>query len=308
MSQPTPPSSSSAKTVQAPRPVTPESPQTHNSSPAKTTRSQPQTLDLRLKTQRTAHFTIGGIARSALRIATLLPFIMILPALVTLNGGAFSAGVADVLGTSSELLLIMCLAVTPLITMTGWRWIAPMRQWYGIVFGISAITDASIAAVTTTDFAGGPVGRLSGHTFLLVGLTMVTILVPLTLTANRRSQKLLGKYWKMLQRATYVVWGLLVVHLALLSGLLPGEGQTGDGFAVFHQRLYQIVAVSIPLLTLRIPAVRKWAIGMRKEGRAIEMWLVLLPLIIIGIIAFLFIEHEFFFKGIALLEQTPVND
>ena len=299
-------SSSSDKAVQAQPPTT--LPQISNSSPAKSTQAQPRTVDQFLSIPKQFPYTWGGLLRSLLKLATFLPFIMIVPAFVTLNGGAFSGGVADVLGTSSEMLLIMCLCVTPLITLTGWRWVAPMRQWYGIMFGLSAITDASIASVTTTDFAGGPVGRVTGHSFLLVGLIMVTILIPLTVTANRRSQRLLGKYWKTLQRATYLVWGLLVVHLALLSGLLPGEGQTNDGLAVFHQRLYQILAVSLPLFILRIPRVRKWAIGMRKEGRAKEMWLVLLPLIIIAIIAFMFIEHEFFFKGIALFELTPVND
>lgn len=263
------------------------------------------TVDSLMRSSATVTFSWGFIARTLLKAPTLLPFVMIAPALFTINGGVFSNGVADTLGTSSEILLILTLVVTPVITLTGWRWVAPMRQWYGIVFGLSAITDAAIASLTTTDFAGGPVGRLTGHTFLLVGLIMVTILVPLTVTANRRCQKLLGKYWKLTQRATYVVWGLLIVHLTLLEGF---GYKHADGFGILHQRMYQLVAVSIPLVLLRIPDVRRWATDMRKDGRSLEMWLVLTPVIALGLVAFFFIEHEFFFKGIGLFELNPPND
>jgi hypothetical protein len=55
--------------------------------------------------------------------------------------------------------------------LTRWRWIFPLRRWYGIMMAFSTIGDAAIAAVTT-DFAGGLFGRLAGHSFLLVGLLM----------------------------------------------------------------------------------------------------------------------------------------
>lgn len=264
--------------------------------------SKPGAVDKWMKGKTTLSVSRGFIARLILKVLTFLPFIMIAPALFTGNGPVFNLGVADVLGTASEMLLIMCLAVTPLITLTGWRWIAPMRQWYGIMFGLSAVTDATIASITTTDFAGGPLARVTEHSFLLIGLTMVIILIPLILTANKKSQKLLGKYWKLTQRATYIVWALLLVHLTLLEGFgIP----SGDGLAVLHQRLYQIVAVSVPLVLLRIPKVKKWAVSKRSSGGA---WAVLAPVLLVGLVFFLFIGHEFWFKGIGLLELNPPTD
>src|ERR1700691_2862509 len=140
-----------------------------------------------------------------LKIPTFLPFLFIAPALFTGNGNDLSAAIADVGGTGAEILLILTLLVTPVITLTGWRWLVPMRRWYGIMFALTAFADASIASATTL-FSGSAPGRLTGHTFLLVGFFMVLLLIPLVLTANNYAQRQLGKYWRTLQRLTYVVW------------------------------------------------------------------------------------------------------
>ena len=93
-----------------------------------------------------------------------------------------------------------------------------LADYFGIVIqGVGVNTQPGNADVPLPGF----LLLVKSHSFLLVGLIMVTILIPLTVTANKRSQRLLGKYWKTLQRATYIVWGLLALHLALLSGLLP---------------------------------------------------------------------------------------
>jgi DMSO/TMAO reductase YedYZ heme-binding membrane subunit len=247
------------------------------------------------------------IVRTILRIPTFMPFLFVAPAVLIGAGSTLSTGEADTLGTGSEILLILCLLVTPVITLTGWRWLAPMRKWYGIMFGLSATLDGLLAVITTTDFAGGPVGRVTGHIFLFIGLLMVTILLPILITSNKRSQKWLGKYWKWLQRGTYVVWALLLLHLALLFGFGPGTNPP-DGMPVFHQRLYQLSAVSIFLVIMRVPAVKRWATGMRAEGRSKEMWLVLAPVIAVFLVGYFFIEHEFLFKGIGMFELNPPDD
>jgi hypothetical protein len=64
---------------------------------------------------------------------------------------------------------------------------------------------------------------------------VVLIAVPLPATANTPAQRLLGRWWKRLQRVTYVVWGMIVLHLLLLDRLTPFGGDAGDGDPVFHQ-------------------------------------------------------------------------
>ena len=71
-------------------------------------------------------------------------------------------------------------------------------------------------------------GRLAGHTFLLAGLLIITLAVPLLATANTPAQRKLGKYWKKLQRMTYVIWAFVVLHVLLLDGFTPFGGADGD--------------------------------------------------------------------------------
>ena len=62
------------------------------------------------------------------------------------------------LGHRRQLLCFyIAISITPLITLTGAQWIAPLRRWYGIWFAIIGISDATTAAITT-DFASGVFG------------------------------------------------------------------------------------------------------------------------------------------------------
>lgn len=241
-----------------------------------------------------------------------LPIIFTLPAMITQNGGDLNQGEADVLGTGSEILLLLTLLITPLATMTGQRWFVPLRKWYGVMLAINATFDGITASITG-GFAGGPVGRVAGHSFLLIGLVMIMILIPLALISNNRSQRWLGKHWKPLQKLTYLVWALLFVHLALLFGLgyqqgLNGSGTYADGIAIFHQRFYQLAACSLFLFLLRLGPVRRWVTEKRAQGQQWVAFWALLPVILLFCLSFAFILHEEFFKGIDLFRLNPSNE
>jgi sulfoxide reductase heme-binding subunit YedZ len=241
-----------------------------------------------------------------LRLPALVGLFFIAPPVFTANSHVLDVIEADVLGTAGEICLIMTLAVTPVITVTRFRWIAPLRRWYGIMFAITALTDATLASITT-GFAGGVFGRLAGHTFLLVGLFMVLLTLPLLATANTPAQRWLGKYWKQLQRMTYVIWGLLILHLALLESL-GIDGAEGDGDAFFHQKLYQLVACSIPLFVLRLPPVTRWIAKEQKAGNQARVYWVISPLIALFVLGFVFMWNEEIFKGMQALTQHVIGD
>lgn len=241
------------------------------------------------------------IALWVLGAPAFLPIFFALPAIITRNGAALDANEADVLGSGSEILLLSTLLITPLVTVTRQRWFVPLRRWYGLVMACTAFADASVAAVTTS-FAGGVFGRLSGHTFLLVGLVNTMILVPLFLTGNHAAQRWLGRYWKRLHRLTYVVWALLVLHLSLLAGFgfqngTNGPGNGIDGTPIFHQRVYQILACSLFPFMLRLPPVKRWVDEKQKEGRGVVVFWAVLPMILLFLVSFGYIVHEEFFKG-----------
>ena len=254
-----------------------------------------------------------------LGLPALLPLIFMAPSviqgLVTGNGDVVHQTGNDVLGTGGALLLFAMLAITPARTMTRQQWFVPLRRWYGVVFAVDIFLDA--AAASNDPAFAGPVaaGRLAGHSFALIGTTMTVILIPLFIQGvwNQRTMRQLGKYWKPLQRyGTYAVWGLLGVHLALLEGFgiahADGVGPDHAPYDVLHQRLYQFAVVSIPLVALRLPLVRRWVRGRQDAGKAWQAWLAITPLVLLFLLGYVFLMNEVFYKGLAAMHLNPIND
>jgi DMSO/TMAO reductase YedYZ heme-binding membrane subunit len=249
-----------------------------------------------------------SIALFLMRLPVFVPIIFISRAWILANPkGTLTNTEADVLGTGGVFCLYIALSISPLITLTGAQWIAPLRRWYGIWFAIIGIADTTTAAITT-DFAGGVFGRLAGHTFLLTGFFIITLALPVLATANTPAQRKLGKYWKKLQRMTYVIWFFAVVHLLLLDGFKPFGAADGDGMPIFHQRFYQALAVSIPLIILRLPPVRRWIVERRAEGRQWLVWLAVAPLAVFYITSMAFIVNEEIFTGTMAITLNPPAD
>jgi methionine sulfoxide reductase heme-binding subunit len=263
-----------------------------------------------------ADFRFGGsrikrkaVALILLGLPGLVPLFFMLPALITVNANTFGVSVDDTLGTGALLNLFLSLLVTPAITLTGQRWFFGLRRWFGIMMACCALGDA-IGAGITDNFAGGVFGRLAGHTFTLVGFTMVMLVIPLLLTGNPWAQRKLGRYWKVLHRLIYLIWGLVGVHLMLLEGLgiqsgENGSGFTGDGDPVFHQRFYQYSACSLFLLVLRLPPVTRWITARQKEGRMWLVWVTIAPLFALFIFGFIFLLNEEIFKGVDSFTEHP---
>ena len=264
-------------------------------------------------------FKFGGsrIKRKAVALVLLgapaaLPLFFMLPALLTLNTNTFAVSVDDTLGTGAELALFLCLLVTPLVMLTGQRWFVPLRRWYGIMMGCTALGDAIAAGLTDT-FAGGFLGRLAGHAFELMGFFMVMLVIPLLITGNHWAQRKLGRYWKRLHQLIYVIWGLLAAHLALLEGFgfqrgSDGSGFAGDGDPIFHQRFYQYSVCSIFLLTLRLPPVKRWIAARQQEGRNWLVYVTIVPIFALFVLGFVFIVNEEIFKGIDSFTEHPSNE
>lgn len=249
-----------------------------------------------------------SIALFLLRLPALVPLIFIVRGWMLLNvKDVLTHTEADVLGTGGEICFFVAVSITPLITLTGARWFAPLRRWYGIMFAVIGIADTATAAITT-DFAGGVFGRLAGHTFLVSGFLIILLALPVLATANTPSQRKLGKYWKRLQATTYVIWGMIVLHLLLLDGFTPFGQADGDGDPIFHQRFYQAMAISIPLVVLRLPPVRRWITQQRAAGKQWLVWLAVAPLAVLYIAGFAYILNEEIFTGTMAITLHPPAD
>jgi DMSO/TMAO reductase YedYZ heme-binding membrane subunit len=240
-----------------------------------------------------------------LRLPAFIPWIFVARGWFSLNEkDSLTNTEADILGTGGEIAFFLAVSITPLITVTGARWFAPLRRWYGIMFMLIGISDATTAAIST-DFAGGVFGRLAGHTFLVTGLFIVLMGIPVLATANTPAQRRLGKHWKSIQRVTYALWALIVVHLLLLDGFKPFQTPEGDGDPVFHQRFYQAVAISLPLVILRLPPVRRWVISKRESGQQWKVWLLVSVIGLPYVVGMIYIINEEIFTGMMCLTMHP---
>lgn len=251
-------------------------------------------------------YTIGAARRSPavwpFRILLLTPFVFMGPEILSAvlgrpgSVGRISASTADVLGTSAFLMFATMLIVTPLHTLTGWRWHLVLRRDYGVAMAAVATLDLVLAATTTADtFPGGFLSRLVGHTFLAAGTLSVLLLVPLVATAHLRARRWLGPHWKRIHRLTYLAWVTILAHLLFLFG--------------FRSFFVDAVIISLPLVVLRVPALRRWLVSSRRAGtHALARHLSTagaLTALVVGYAPFL---HELARVGVAALLQHPPQD
>ncbi|HVV75457.1 MAG TPA: hypothetical protein VHC43_05425 [Mycobacteriales bacterium] len=235
------------------------------------------------------------------RLLLITPFVFMTPEIVAaLRNGPdaiahLQSSGADVLGNAGFIAFMVTMAVTPLWTMTGWRWHIVLRRDYGIAMFLIAFTDLVLAAIVTSGrFPGGFVTRVAGHSFLAVGTLATLLCVPLALTANKRAQRSLGRYWKPLHRTVYVVWVAILLHLVLLFG--------------FHGPAIRSLVVSAPLLLVRLPQVRRWYVATRKagthRGRRAGMSVLVASMFVVGLAPFV---HDFVTSGSQAFVQQPAD-
>lgn len=233
------------------------------------------------------------------RALLVVPFVLMAPEVVAVLSGQpgaeanLASSAADVLGTSTFLVFMLMLSVTPLTTVSGWRWHVVLRRDYGRGMFAVALADIVIAAVNSGDiFTGGFLDRLGGRALLFAGTLSTALLVPLVLTSNRRAQKWLGAHWRWVQRLTYVVWVTTLVHLLLLFG--------------FRSFALDALVVSGVLVTLRLPALRRWWVQARRAGthRHLRASLAtgLLAVYLVGLVPFV---QELATTGSAAFAQAP---
>jgi len=238
----------------------------------------------------------------AFRALLLAPFVLMGPEILATIVGRpgsvtnLSNSTADVLGTSALLLFMIMLTVTPLHTLTGWRWHLVLRRDCGIAMFAVAALDLVLAATTTgRTFPGVFFTRVAGHTFLVAGTLAVLLVVPLAVTANRRAQRWLGPHWKWLHRLTYFAWVAILLHLLFLFG--------------FRSFFLDAVVISLPLLVLRVPHVRQWLASSRRAGtRRLARHAVTVAVVATLVIGYAPFLRELARVGTAAFVQHPVLD
>lgn len=152
----------------------------------------------------------------------------------------------DNLGLGALILLLLTLSMTPLRRLTAWGgWLAVRRQ-----LGLWCFAYAVLHMTGYLSFMLGLrverlLDDLSERPYIVVGAIAFVLLLFLALTSNHFSIRRLGRRWRQLHKAVYVILGLALLHMLWIVRSDIGEWV-----------LYAFVGAG--LLVLRIPAVARW--------------------------------------------------
>jgi sulfoxide reductase heme-binding subunit YedZ len=155
-------------------------------------------------------------------------------------------------GRYALVLLVLCLACTPLNTVFGWRGVMKVRRALGLYsFFYAAIHLLILSGLDYQFNFKFLYADFRGKLYIWVGLAAWLILLALAATASRWTIKRLGKNWKRLHRLIYPAGVLVVLHYAW--------AKKGDLFHLqgdIQQPLFYGLLV-ILLLALRIPPISR---------------------------------------------------
>lgn len=156
------------------------------------------------------------------------------------------------LGQAAANMLVLSLAVTPLVTLTGWKALIRHRRTLGLYaffyFSLHLLT----FAVLDYGLDWGELLRLTAEKpFILAGALAGLILLALAATSYKVWMKRMGKNWQRLHKMVYLAGGLVVLHYILA---VKGSLTTLSGDILRPLGMGLLVTL---LLVLRIAPVRK---------------------------------------------------
>ncbi|HCS40810.1 MAG TPA: sulfoxide reductase heme-binding subunit YedZ [Anaerolineaceae bacterium] len=162
-------------------------------------------------------------------------------------------------GRAALNLLIITLAVTPVITITGRKKLSKHRRTLGLyTFFLFALHFTTFLAFDYGFDLKQIFQLIIQKPFILLGSLAGLMLLSLAATSFKYWMKRLGKTWARLHKMIYVIGGLAVLHYALA---VKGSLSTLSGNIV---RPLVMSGLVIILLVLRIPPVKKRIISLRK--------------------------------------------
>jgi len=165
------------------------------------------------------------------------------------------------LGRIALTLLLSSLACTPLQVITGWRGALRVRRALGVYAFLYAVAHFLVLVGIDYQFNLELLRKdLAGKPYIWVGAGAFAVLAPLAATSFPWWMRRLGKNWKRLHRLVYLAAPLVVIHYAWAKkGSLTSLA--GDITLPLASGLLVVL-----LLAVRIPAVRRWIVGLR-HGR-----------------------------------------
>ncbi len=120
-------------------------------------------------------------------------------------------------GETALQLLLAGLVVTPLRRWRGWPWLSRWRRPLGLWAFAYASAHALIYLALEQAFDWNELlTDLLKRPYITLGMTAWALLLPLAATSTRAAQRRLGRRWKRLHRAVYLIAPLGAAHYLLL--------------------------------------------------------------------------------------------
>jgi sulfoxide reductase heme-binding subunit YedZ len=155
-------------------------------------------------------------------------------------------------GHHAIVLLVLSLMCTPIYTV--FKWSEPLKRRRAL--GLYTFLYATIHVIIFADLDYGLAwSRLLEEVFqkprLIVGMIAFVLLIPLAITSFEIWKKRLGKNWKRLHQAIYLIGPLVVLHYVW--------SKKGDVFSLQGEVLKPLVygLIIAIFLIFRIPPIRK---------------------------------------------------
>ena len=170
----------------------------------------------------TSFITIPPAWNPALRavvfFACLVPFAMLVSGVVSNSLGPDPAEhLMHVTGEWVMRFLVLVLLATPLARY-GWPRLARYRRMLGLFVWFYATLHLLVFAQVFIGWSGEQlIEELADRPYVLVGFLAWLILVPLGITSAHAIRKKMGRHWKRLHKATYLVTVFGWLHLLWLS-------------------------------------------------------------------------------------------
>lgn len=162
-------------------------------------------------------------------------------------------------GEPALVFLILSLAITPLMSLFGWKQLFPLRR----LFGLYSFFYVLLHLLTFVWLDYGLDWRfildgIAKQNFVLAGLAAFFLLLPLALTSSKWAQRRLGQRWRLLHKLVYVAILLALLHFWWLVK------------HVYYMPFFYSLVVCL-LLLLRWSPVRQKALAWRRRWQAARL-------------------------------------
>ena len=162
--------------------------------------------------------TVSRVIKPVVFVLSLLPLSLLVYAAVTDDLGANPVEkLTHQTGLWGLYFLLITLAITPLKNFTGLTWPVSLRRMLGLYAFFYACLHLTVYFWLDQSFVWQAIIEdIFKRPYITLGLAAWLLLLPLALTSNQFSMRMLKKNWKRLHRLVYIASLLVVVHFIWL--------------------------------------------------------------------------------------------